>query len=285
MSSNVTGALAMLVLDRRRPVDPELAADFLKQIAMIVQGSDPLDSYQVSRKLAAKYPSASLPQLALAFSTSFALGSLPPEQREEAARRGRAAADVALRSAAHFGDSHVPWCFLHPKPRIGECEDRMRTGMKADPDAPYLPAFLSDLMLSVGRHDEALKLGRATLSDQPYQPQKLRRVILILLMLNLTEEGEDLYGRAHRWWPDHPSVYGDRLKGYALAGNIDGLRRAAHGTPDWVSHLNRHEIDAISNSWRDGDARPVPGGGTRGDLRQQLGRADPEQPHHPDPRQ
>ncbi len=253
MSSNVSGALAMLVLDRQRPVDAELAADFLKQIAMIVQGSDPLDSYQVSRKMAAKYPGAALPQLALAFSTGFAIGSLPRDQREKAARDGRIAANEALRLRPQFGDSYAPWCFLHSQARIGECENRLRAGMKADPNAPYLPAFLSDVMLSAGRHDDGLKLARATLSDQPYQPHKLRRVILLLLMLGHKEDGEELYSRARRWWPEHPNIYGDRLKGYALAGDIGGLRRAADETPDWVSHLDRTEVEAISDAWRGGD--------------------------------
>lgn len=254
MSSNIGGALAMLVLDRGLPDGPQVAAEYLKQIAMIVQGQDPLDSYQVSRLLAAKYPDAALNQLALAMSTGFALGSLPRNQRDEAVRRARAAAIRALELDPGFGDSYYPWCMLHPQPRIGECEARMRKGMKADPDAPYLPKFLAGLLLTVGRHEEALSLSRATLGDQPYQPHKLRQVMLLLLAMGHESDADEIYARTRRWWPGHPNIFASRLHGYALRGDIAGFGRAAREPSASLTPVDRKAIAGIVNAWRAGSA-------------------------------
>ena len=254
MSSNIGGALAMLVLDRGRPDGPQVAAEYLKQIASIVQGQDPLDSYQVSRQLAAKYPDSALNQLALAMSTGFALGSLPRDQRPEAVRQARSAASRALQLDPGFGDSYYPWCMLHPQPRIGECEARMRAGMKADPDAPYLPKFLAGLLFSVGRHDEALSLARATLGDQPFQPHKLRQVMVILRTLGHDRDADEVSARARRWWPGHRAIEANRLYAYTLAGDVAGYWRAAQEPSAVFTPADRKAIAAIVDAWRAGSA-------------------------------
>ncbi len=253
MSSNLTGALAMLILDRRHPVGPDLTADMLKQIGMIVQGDDPLAAYAVSRRLAKREPNSPLSQIALAFNTGFALGALPRDQRSEATRRGRVAADNALRLAGDFGDTYVPWCLLHPQTLISQCEDRMRAGLKADPNAPFVPTFLSSLLLNVGRYRESLELARASLADHPYQPHKLRRVINLTILAGLDDAADQTFAKTRRWWPDHADIYWDRIYGYALRGDIAGASRAVSDTPDDVANFDRQSVTSVIRTWRTGD--------------------------------
>jgi len=155
MSSNLTGALALMVLDRRQSGSPDLTADKLKTITITVSNDDPLVSYQISRRVAQTHPDSVLAQLGVAYDTAFSLGSLPRDERPEAVRQARIAAEKALRMDPEFGDTYVPWCLLRPPTHLRECEDRMRQGLKADPDAPFVPVFLSSLLYSLGRFEEA----------------------------------------------------------------------------------------------------------------------------------
>ena len=182
MSSNLTGALALMVLDRRQSGSPELTADKLKTITNTVNNDDPLVSYQISRRVAQTHPDSVLAQLGVAYDTAFALGAIPKEERPEAVRRARLAADDALRMAPGFGDTYVPWCLLRPPTHSRECEDRMRAGMRADPDAPFVPVFLSSLLYSMGRFEELSQFARAGLAADPFHPQKLRRVVRTLIL-------------------------------------------------------------------------------------------------------
>jgi len=255
MSSNLTGALALMVLDRRQSGSPELTADKLKTITNTVNNDDPLVSYQISRRVAQTNPNSVLAQLGVAYDTAFALDSMPKEERPDAVRRARLAADNALRMAPRFGDTYVPWCLLRPPTHSRECEDRMRAGMRADPDAPFVPVFLSSLLYSMGRFEESAQFARAALAADPFHPQKLRRVVRTLILEGQKEEAEKLFAKAVRWWPTHDALYWDRLNAYAMTGDLDSAGQALAQMPPSMLEAQRVQIASMLSAYRskDGD--------------------------------
>lgn len=253
MSSNLTGALALMVLDRRHSDKPDLTADKLKSIAITVSGDDPLGGYEISRRIAERQPDSLLAQLGLAYDTAFALSSLPKAQRAEAVRKARLAAEKALRMAPEFGDTYGPWCHLHPATQSRECEDRLRAGMKADPDAPFTPVFLSSLLFNVGRFEESSQFARTGLAGDPFHPHKLRRVIRTRILLGQKEEAEHLFSKAIQWWPKHGGLHWDHIYAYALTADLVGAEHAIRQLPPSVLERDRVEISSMlhAHSTRD----------------------------------
>ena len=257
ISSNLTGALALMVLARRHSGSPELTAEKLKSIAITVAEQDPLVSYQISRRLEEGHPEWVLSQLGVAYDTAFALSSLPRHERPEAVRKARTAADRALKMAPDFGDTYVPWCLLRPQYVSRECEDRLRAGMKADPDAPFAPVFLSSLLFSSGRFEESSQFARTGLAGDPFHPHKLRRVVRTLIVLGQKEEAEQIFAQAIRWWPTHEGLYWDRLNAYSLAGDLDGGEKAIQGAPPSVLERPRKQVGAMLSAYRARDLKRV----------------------------
>ena len=253
VSSNLTGALALMVLDRRHSGDPDLTADQLKAISITVTGEDPLGGYEISRRNIEKHPGSLLAQLGLAFDTAFALDSLPEQERAAAVRRARLAADETLRIGPEFGDSYAPRCYLHPPTFTRECEDRLRAGMKADPDAPFVPFFLSSLLFDTGRFEESSQFARIGLVGDPFHPHKLRRVVRTLIMLGEKEEAEQLFAKAIRWWPNHAALHWDRLNAYGLMGDLDSVEQAIAHLPPSLLGGAKAEIGAMLAAFRAGD--------------------------------
>ena len=254
VSSNLTGALALMVLDRGHSANPELTAEKLKSIGITVSGDDPLASYQISRRMGETHPEWVLSQLGVAYDTAFALSSLPRRERPEALRRARIAADKAQAMAPDFGDTYVPWCLLRPVDHARECEDRLLAGMRADPDAPFTPFFLSSLLFNAGRFDEALQFARTALAGDPFHPHKLRIVIRTLIVLGQKEEAEALFAKAARWWPNHQDIYWDRLHAYSLVGDLDGAGQSLREMPPQILPRPKQDISAMLRAYRDRDA-------------------------------
>jgi DNA-binding winged helix-turn-helix (wHTH) protein/tetratricopeptide (TPR) repeat protein len=250
ITSNLTGVLALMVLDRSHSRSPELAAEKLKTIAVTVTDDDPLISYKISNRIGASHPDWLLAQLGVAYDTAFALSSLPKAERQEAVQKARVAADRALRMAPDFGDTYAPWCLLHPSTYSRECEDRLRAGMEADPDAPFTPVFLSSLLYKVGRFEESSQFARTGLAGDPFHPHKLRRVIRTSILLGEKEEAEQLFAQAVRWWPKHPGLHWDRLFAYALTGDFDDAEKAIGQLPQGVLDRARSQIAAMLSAFK-----------------------------------
>ncbi|GLR46413.1 winged helix-turn-helix domain-containing protein [Sphingomonas astaxanthinifaciens] len=253
IASNLTGALALMVLDRRTSESPGFTAEKLKQIAITVANQDPLGAYRIAQRMAETQPNSLMTQLALAFDTSFALPAIPREERAEAVRRARLAADRGLRMAPDFGDTHAPWCFLHPSTFARGCEDRLRAGLRADPDAPFVPVFLSSLLFDSGRFEESSQFARLGLASDPFHPQKLRRVIRTAIVLGHTDEAAQTFAKAVRWWPRHSGIYADRLLGFALRGDLPGGEQALAEVPDGVFDATRMRLGAMFAAYRAGN--------------------------------
>lgn len=218
-----TGAL--MALDRRHPSDPALTADLLKKATLVLMGGDPLQSYEISRRVAPKALGSAIAQVGLAFDTGFALDQLPRDQRPEAVEAGRRAADRAIAIAPEFGDVYAPWCLLHSPVLFRECENRLRSGLQADPDAPFVPSFLSGELENVGRFDEALSFARMSSANDRYKLWKIARLLRMLETEGQSAEAEPLFLQGSRWWSNHPGLIWNRWMGMLARGDFDAIAR------------------------------------------------------------
>lgn len=223
IAAALTGKDSLITLDRRHPLDPAimaelLAGDFLK--------TDPLQSYQQSKRAAEKAPTAQSAQLALAYNGAFALSELPRDERRETLSESRQAADRAIALGPGFGDAYSTWCLLHSEALRAECEDRLRAAKRIDPDAPWVNTFLSHLLRGVGRFDEATQLARLSQTHDVYVPQKIAWLLRVLEYSGERDDAQQLYEQGVRWWPEFkPFLLRNRLVGLIIRGDFDALQQ------------------------------------------------------------
>ena len=223
LAGDLTWASTMLILDRRKPLDPALIADLFQGG---LSGAEALQGYQSSKRVAAKAPDNPNGYIGVAFNTAFALSQLPTQERARAVAEARHAADRALQLAPGFGDTYATWCLLHSETRRAECEDRLRAGRKVDPDAPFLNTFLSHLMRDVGRFQESSDLARLAYTHDIYFGTKIAWMLKTLEFSGQADEARDLYRQGLRWWPEmKPMFFRNRLFGLIERGDFDGIRR------------------------------------------------------------
>ena len=203
IGAQVAGTLgwagALRTLDRRVVPDPGLTADLMRQLDLT---GDALQSYQLARRLAAKWPNSGMAQLGVAIYTAFALGEIPRAERPAAVTVARRAAKRARALMPEFGDTYIPSCILEPEVRMAQCEDRLRTGMRVDTDAPFVNAFLARLLDDGGHTGEAFDMARQSYVHDPYMPAKISFMIRMLTVTGNDVEADRLYRRAIGWWPD-----------------------------------------------------------------------------------
>jgi TolB-like protein len=213
MAGNLTGSTIMMTLDRQNPLDPALLADLL-QGADFATPLESLQTYQNAKRVAARAPDSQIAQVGVAFHTSFVLPDLPREERAEAVVEARRASERAMALGPHFGDAYAAWCYLHSEALYAECEDRLRTGRRMDPDAPWLNTFLSHLMRDVGRVDEAMDLARLSYNHDVYVPTKIAWMLKALETAGERDAAADLHRQGARWWPEFkPMFFRNRLFG------------------------------------------------------------------------
>lgn len=239
-SLNWSGAL--MVLDRRRPLPPLATAELLRQLGIIVEGGDNLRAFEVSRRIASQAPDSAIAQVALAYNAAFSLDLLPRPQRVEALILARAAEKRARQLAPEFGDVFVPWCLLHSSVRLAECEKRMRHGLRADPDASFVAFFLANFLQGVGRNEEALKMARVAIADDPYKPAKLAAMIRLLEAAGDTNRAESLYARATHYWPDYQEFVWSRATGILQRGDFGALAQFHRARPGPMTRERRFAL-------------------------------------------
>lgn len=225
VASQLSWTAPLLAIEMRHPSDPTITTSLL-QASSAGLGGDALHDYEISRPLAAKDPNSPLAQTNLAFNAAFALDELSPGERSEAVAVARAASDRAVSLAPEFGDNYAPWCMLHSEQRIIECENRLRAGMRVDPDSPFANWFLVHLVLNpVGRNAEALELAQASLAHDPYMPNKIGLVLRMLEVNGRTEAADELYRQSRHWWPNDVAIDWFRATGIAERGDFEALKR------------------------------------------------------------
>jgi TolB-like protein len=222
MAGNLTWAAPLMVLDPSHPLDPTLAAELLAGYDF--GAGDPLTAYQDALRVASKAPGVRIAQITAAFDTSFVLDEIPRSERPEAVATARAAADRAMKLGADFGDTYATWCVLHSDALLAECESHLRTGRRVDPDAPFLNAFLSQLLRGVGRYGEAADLAGLSYSHDPYVPTKIGWMLLSAEYQRDDDGARTLYEKGVRWWPEFKIPFSnDRLRGVMERGDLDAI--------------------------------------------------------------
>lgn len=224
-----TGAL--MALDRRHPSSPATRASLLRQMTLLVEGGDRMRAYEIASRIAPQDPNSAIAQVALAFDTAFVLDQLPRDQRRAALGAARHASERGLALAPEFGDAYAPWCFLHSPMRTAECEDRLRAGLEADPNAPFVAFFLSEMLGNVGRSAEALDLARLSLANDRYKLWKISRVLLTLETEGRGGEAERLFQQGNRWWPNHRALIWQRWVGMLDRGDFAAMERFERSLP------------------------------------------------------
>lgn len=253
MAGDLTWAAPMMVLDRARPLDPDLIAAILT--AYDFATGDALSGYQNAKRVASKAPDVAIIQTTLAFNTAFVLEELPRNERLQAVLDGRKAADRAIKLDPHFGDTYGNWCLLHSETLMSECEGRLRAGRRIDPDAPFLNSFLSQLMRTVGRFDEAAALTRLSYSHDPYVPTKISWMLLSAEYEGNHDEARQSYEQAMRWWPEFSGMFfRSRLRGLLERGDFDTLAAlekevGSERMPSWYRNSGGLRVD-----WRSASA-------------------------------
>ena len=223
MAGNLTWSAPLMALDRRHPMDPAMLTDLMKSYDFT---GDQLQYYQDSKRVAAKAPNLAIAQITVAFNTAFAMDQIPRGERAEAIADARRAADRGLELAPDFGDTFATWCVLHSETRLGECEDRLRTGRRVDPDAPFLNSFLSFLLQSVGRFDEAAELTKLSYTHNLYVPTKIGWMLRVFEFDGDKDAASELNQQGVRWWPEFKRrFFTNRLSGLIQRGDFAAMPR------------------------------------------------------------
>jgi TolB-like protein len=197
-------------------------ADFTAKLLQIDIVRDPLENFQNAARLASQAPKSGTVQLALAMYTAFALDELPQDQRAQAVMAGRQAADRAKSLMPHFGDVYLPYCVLYPPVPMAQCEDQLRAGLKADPDAPFVNEFLSYQLNGVGRNDEAGNRADLAYQHDPYMPAKIAQIVHMLEVAGASRKADPIYANGVRWWPQW-NFFRQRISGILERGDFDAL--------------------------------------------------------------
>lgn len=221
IGAHVAGSLTWAgVIRNLYPQDPVLTAKLLQDDII----RDPLQNYQNAQRMALQSPKVGMAQLGLAIYTGFALPELPREQRGQAVAAARQAADRAKSLMPHFGDVFIPSCLLQPTVRMAECEDQLRAGLKADPDAPFVNQFLSYNLKDVGRTQEAFDRASLSYQHDPYMPAKISNMIKMFEIAGQSEDADSLYRLGIRWWPEW-GFFRSRVMGIIERGDFESLHQ------------------------------------------------------------
>lgn len=226
VAAQVSWTEPLIEIERRHPSDPAVTRALFGESSTGLEGGGGLADYENMRRLATSAPDSALAQSDYAYATAFALDALPDQERGEAVASARQASERAIALAPESGEMLAPWCLLHSEQRRIECEDRLRKGMRADPDAPFTAWFLAHLILNpVGRNEEAAELSSLSLAHDPYMPNKIAMMLRMFELTGQTSDAERLYQQSSRWWPDNPDIRINRLIGMIQRGDFERAQR------------------------------------------------------------
>ena len=252
VASQLSWTAPLLALERRHPSDPAIVAALLQASTAGSSDEDTsLRDYETSRRLAPQAPNSPLAQNSLAFNTAFALLDIPREERPAAVAAARRAAERTVQIAPDYGSGYSPWCLLHSGAEFAACEDRLRAGMRADPDDPFANWFLSRLLNNVGRNAEAVELASASLAHDPYMPLKIAQALRLLEVNGRSDEAEKLYRQSVPWWPANEAIHWYRLSGIMQRGDFAAMQRfgeetgSAYKPSSVLVAVNRKSLPAV----------------------------------------
>jgi tetratricopeptide (TPR) repeat protein len=161
---------------------------------------DPFCSYEIGRELVSIAPDNAIAQTILAIETTNVLDQLPKRERKAAVAGARNAAWAAIRLEPHFGEPYIALSQLAPT--TAATESYLRRGLSADPDSSSITGYLSALLYSSGRSEEALAVIQRVSARYKFEDWSSTNQIWPLLALGRTSQAVEIAKRARRLWPD-----------------------------------------------------------------------------------
>lgn len=239
IAGSIGWAASLIMLEQRHPSKPSVTPELVRQLGFDL---DLTQAYQTSRRLLAINPHSPFANISYAFNFSFVMSTLPDAERKPALLSAREAAARALQIAPEFGDAHSLWCRLHSETLWAECERKMLEGQKADPDAPFVNAFLSQLYEDLGRFEDSSALARLTYSRDPFTPTKMAWMLRTMERAQQSRDADEVYSKGLRWWPNVAGLMQrNRISGLLERGDLVGVSKlgeAQHGD-EYPSGLDR----------------------------------------------
>src|SRR5579884_149305 len=222
MGANLAAALSwtgrLIRRDEAHPSDPAFVTQLLELDSN--EEADLWHAFEFERRNAPNAPGSELAQFELAYDTGMLVRVLPDDERMSDIADARAATDRARHLDPQFGDANIPWCTLHPLVWLRKCEDHLRAALAVDPQAAFIPHFLSRLMDNVGRRNEALSLAASAYSEDKYAPSKIAHLIEMFEAVGDTPTADRLYQSGIRLWPDFHFIFRLRSEGIAERGDF-----------------------------------------------------------------
>jgi DNA-binding winged helix-turn-helix (wHTH) protein/TolB-like protein len=222
ISAALSNATPLIRLDRAYPSDPAVVANLLNSNTSSFESQR---NFEIARRTAPNAPNSAIAQLSMAMTTGFNLEATPAAQKPSTLAAGREAAARLRQLAPQFGDSYLPWCFLHAEVRIAECESELDKGFAVDPSAQSLGIVLGKLLINVGRVDEAVAIDKTTLAKNPYGGVQIEMLLLALDAAGDSLDADNLFKRGHRLRPQAVSLFLNRVAGMLGRGDFDSLAR------------------------------------------------------------
>jgi len=181
---------------------PKVRGEILRALFQCPHRRDPLCSYEIGRNLVRVAPDNALAQTTLAIATTNVLDLLPERERPAAIATARKAAWTAIRLDPHFGDPYIALGVLASD--TATTEAYLRRGLAIDPDSPSIAGYLSGLLLSNGRNQEASAVIQKIAARYSFLQFVPLTQIWALLQLGQADDALEIARHGQKLWPERP---------------------------------------------------------------------------------
>lgn len=245
-ATSLGNAGAMMALDRRRPEDPHLTGELLRQWTMMINTEDPIGTYRTVDRIADQMPNSAVAQLGLAMVSSHVIPLLPMQERFAALAKARRAAARAHVLAPQDGDVAWPDCQLYSPVRLIECENSLTKSFNLDPNSLFVAAGMRNHLVDVGRFRDALEYDRLAVAAMPYMAGRLAASTMLLEGLGFHDRADEQFSRARRWWPNNELLFSTRFQGMLDRGDVARAAAFAARIPPQMGLIDKQAAAIVA---------------------------------------
>ncbi|MEZ5957392.1 MAG: hypothetical protein R3C27_09310 [Hyphomonadaceae bacterium] len=163
-------------------------------------------------QVVAQAPDLTLARAMLAAETAALLETASEPQRQHLRGEIRSNAERALRQDDSIGEAYLALQRLEPRRRWDARERTLQRGIAEDERNGALSSEYSEMLLEVGRFDEALAYARNASTLEPLSLNKRTTVATILLQNGDIESARDIADALSDVWPDDSNLWLLRLR-------------------------------------------------------------------------
>lgn len=209
-SADVLSCGAKALRQRGATLDSDVLTLFLR--ACETTRDSPLEMHDALVQVVDRAPRFTLARARLALSAALASQDTPEPLHTTLLERARTEAHQALREDDHFGESYIALSLVEPGRNWAARESLLRHALDRDDLNGTVNSFYADLLLGMGRLNEALTFSQRGLSLDPLSPSKQRGVAYLLLATGDGEAAHDIVERLSSAWPEHPRLWRARMR-------------------------------------------------------------------------